>query len=743
MTIAQLGAVNTSALNVPGVLTQIIPPSVSVIAGVPTNLVGAVGSASWGPVNSPVVFGGNSISQFNQIFGAVNARKYDLGTAIQIMMQQGATSFDGVRVTDGTDTASNAALATVTAASVAAPGTGFSGADTVNLTSGTVLTVATTKMVTAPAVNSPGTSGSYVPNDTITLAGGTESTNAVLTVATTGVRAATVNAAGSGGTNGTQVVTGTTGTGTKFQAVVTVSGGAITAVQYISVAGAYTVNPTTLTAEPVTGAGLTGATLGISMGVVSTTVTTAGSYTVNGTAMTQGSTTSATGVGASFTATNANYGVLGVTLTTAGLSGSGAAVPQLTTSGSGINATFNLTLSSTVLTVTSIYTGSNGNNQVFTIAAGSNSTSAAPTWRVISSMPGFTPEIFDNIGGTGAAVWTNIANAINNGQSGLRGPSILLVAAAGSAATTPTAGTFSLSGGTDGASGVTSATEVGTDGTTRSGMYALRNSGCSQAMLADADDSTKWAAQLAYGMSEGTYMQLVAPAGTSIAACVALKQAAGIYNYGAKVCHGDWIYWFDSTNNIQRLVSPQAFFCGTLGNLSPQNSTLNSPMAGIIATQTSAANQVYSNTQLAQLGNVGIDVIANPCPGGAYFGAQFGRNSSTDPTVYGDNYTTMTNFIAKTYNATLGKFVGTLFSPTQAKTVKAACTNFGQTLVTPAAPNQDGMIAAYAVQMPTLTAPGVETINMQFQYLQVVTNIVANIEGGQTVQIASITSTPA
>ena len=739
MTIAQYGATNTAALNVPGVLVQIVPPSISVIAGVPTNLVGCVGSASWGPVNAPVTLGG---SQFSQMFGPVMARKYDLGTAIQIMTQQGAQAFDAVRVTDGTDTAANTVLATVTGASDAAPGTGYNGVDTVNLTSGTVITVATTKMVSAPTVNSPGTGGEYVPGDTITLAGGTESTNAVLTVATTQVVAATVNGAGSGGTNGTQTVTGTTGTGAKFTAVVTISGGIMTAVQYISFAGSYTVNPL-VTAAPVTGAGLSGSpTLALQMGVGSTTVTTAGSYTVNGTAMTQGSTTSATGVGASFTATNANYGILGVTLTTAGLSGSAAAVPQLTTSGSGIGATFNLTLSSTCLTGTSIYTGSGGNNQTLTIAAGSNSTPAAPTWRAISSMPGYSPEIFDNIGGTGAAVWTNIANAINNGQSGIRGPSILLVASAGSAATTPTAGTFSLSGGTDGASNVTSATELGVDGTSRTGMYALRNSGCSVVMLADADDSAKWATQLAYGQSEGSYMMLVEPSGTSIAASVALKQAAGIYNYDAKVCHGDWIYWFDTTNNIQRLVSPQAFFAGLLGNLSPQNSTLNKPMAGIVATQTSASNQTYSPAQLAQLGSVGIDVIANPCPGGAYFGAQFGRNSATDPTLNGDNYTRMTNFLALTFNAALGKWVGTLFSPTQAKALKASCTNFAQTLLTPPAPNQDGMIAAFAVQMPTLTAPGVETVSMQFQYLAVVTNIVANIEGGQTVSIASITSTP-
>ncbi len=79
------------------------------------------------------------------------------------------------------------------------------------------------------------------------------------------VQGASVYAGGSGGTNGTQTVTGTTGTGTKFQASVTVSGGAITAVNSISVAGSYTALPSVLNDEPVTGAGLSGAALSLAM----------------------------------------------------------------------------------------------------------------------------------------------------------------------------------------------------------------------------------------------------------------------------------------------------------------------------------------------------------------------------------------------------------------------------------------------------------------------------------------------
>ncbi len=133
--------------------------------------------------------------------------------------------------------------------------------------------------VTAATIQAAGTAGGFAPGDTVTMpTGAAVTTPAALNVATTGVVAATVAAGGSGGTTGTQTVTGTTGSGTKFQASVTVSGGAITAVNSISLAGAYTVNPATLTAEPVTGGGLTGATLNIKMGIATLGVTTAGVY---------------------------------------------------------------------------------------------------------------------------------------------------------------------------------------------------------------------------------------------------------------------------------------------------------------------------------------------------------------------------------------------------------------------------------------------------------------------------------
>ena len=235
----------------------------------------------------------------------------------------------------------------------AAAGTVYAPTDTVTLTGGTfsaatVLTVATTKIISA-AVNAAGTG--YVPNDTVTLAGGTFTTAGIFTVTHTKVVSATIVAAGSGGTNGAQTVTGTTGTGTKFQASVTITGGVITAVNSISLAGDYTANPT-IAADPVTGPGpLTGATLAVVMGVLTTTVTNAGVYSVNAAAFTQ-SATSGVGTGVTFNTTV--FGVNTVTVTTPGNYSVLPANPvaQGASSGAGTGATFTMTWSNTGLAAT-------------------------------------------------------------------------------------------------------------------------------------------------------------------------------------------------------------------------------------------------------------------------------------------------------------------------------------------------------------------------------------------------------
>jgi len=105
MPIYQQGSLNTTALVVPDLYVQIVPPQNLVLNGVPTNLVGLVGTASWGPVNQPVILA--TMANYATSFGPVVARKYDMGTNVATAVQQGAAAFRCVRVTDGTDTAAS------------------------------------------------------------------------------------------------------------------------------------------------------------------------------------------------------------------------------------------------------------------------------------------------------------------------------------------------------------------------------------------------------------------------------------------------------------------------------------------------------------------------------------------------------------------------------------------------------------------------------------------------------------
>ena len=140
---------------------------------------------------------------------------------------------------------------------------------------------------------------------------------------------------------------------------------------------------------------------------------------------------------------------------------------------------------------TAVYTGSLGNQIAAVLGTGSQ----AGTWRLTLALPGGTPEVYDNIGGTGAAFWQNLAAAVNDGQGPQRGPSLIVVANAGGYAGAPVAFTWTFvtgPAGTDGAN-VTARHSGGRGrGAADRACIALRGLGCSLALLADEDDATQW-----------------------------------------------------------------------------------------------------------------------------------------------------------------------------------------------------------------------------------------------------------
>ena len=126
---------------------------------------------------------------------------------------------------------------------------------------------------------------------------------------------------------------------------------------------------------------------------------------------------------------------------------------------------------------------------------------------------------------------------------------------------------------------------------------------------------------------------------------------------------GDWLWWSDQVNNTIRLVSPQGFAAGRLANLSPEQSSLNKQIYGVVGSQRtgtpgSSQNTTYSSADLSALLSAGIDLICNPQPGGSYWGIRGGLNTSSNAATNGDNYTRLTNYIAKTLAAGMGLVCG-------------------------------------------------------------------------------------
>lgn len=618
MPIFQQGSLNTTALIVPDLYVQIVPPNQLLLNGVPTNILGIVGTASWGPVNQPTIAGGPA--EYSQFFGPVVARKYDIGTQLALATLQGAQFFSIVRVTDGSDT---------------------------------------------------------------------QAQNAVS--ATDAIRPLTVG--------------GTPHTGDSLNIAITPNGGSLINVSYVML-----VTDTLITAAAALAALVNANTL-LSAAGINADVTGAATF-------------------------NLHYSGTAPTVTST-VTGSGTTTTLTTGSAT--------TLATTQLTFKSVYTGSYGNQELVNVSNGSQ----VGSWRVVVSMPGFVPETFDNIGVglKGNQVWQAIAQAISSGQNGIRGPSQYLSAVAGAGASTPVIAQYTLAGGTDGVTNITTATMLGVDTVPRTGMFAMRSQGISLGILADVSDSISWSTQVSFGLFEGIYMMIVGPPSDTLTnACgnTGTKAIAGIDSYAVKMIFGDYVYWFDTVNNLQRLVSPQGIFGGLLSNLSPQNSSLNKQVFGIIGTQKSLTGLNYTAADLQALATSGWDLIANPIPAGNMFGGRLGRNSSSNAVIHGDNYTRMTNYIAATLNRGMGLFVGQLQSrrpndKTRAA-AKATLDAFMQALLDQGMIDDFQNICDNSNNPAQRIALGYMQADCQVVYLAVVEYFIINLQGGQSVTINRVST---
>jgi len=394
----------------------------------------------------------------------------------------------------------------------------------------------------------------------------------------------------------------------------------------------------------------------------------------------------------------------------------------------------------TGMTLTALYSGTVGNSITANIAAGT----APNTFKLSVQRQGFTPEVYDNIAGSGATFWANAVTAVNQGQSGIRGPSQIVVASIGSSTAAPNVtNSYTLSGGSDGASGVTDNTLVGTDGLTRTGMYALRKSGVQVGNLVDCQTTATWTAQLAFGLQEGIYFHAANPPGASVTTSAANLATAGIDGYALNCLVGDWVYWQDNANGVQRMLSPATFTSALQAATSPEQSILNAPMGGVIATQRSLQNLPYSDSEIALAATSRLDVLTLGAPGGAYFACRTGRNISSNASTNGDNYTRMTNYVAFTIASAYGSVIGKPQTADLRRSTKSSMDAFFSNL------QRQGMIGnvnaptkpGWSVEIDATNNPfpqvalGYMQANVAVTYLSIVRYFLVNIEGGQTVSV--------
>ena len=397
--------------------------------------------------------------------------------------------------------------------------------------------------------------------------------------------------------------------------------------------------------------------------------------------------------------------------------------------------------------LTAIYSGVQGNNISIGLAVGAGSNTFTVTITPFSGQP----EIFPNISSTN--FWYNLYSAINNGITTFRGPSdYVRVSSYIPAVGEPTTGSFSLASGTDGRSGVVTATLLGSDtAQPRTGLYALRQQSPQVGVvwIAGSTDITLVPSEVAFATSEGCSVLFPFPTGTSTTSAVSSVSSIGQHDSSLAYVK-DWVYFFDVINNQVRLVSPLAFIGGTIVTYSPENSPGNKPVNLVIGTERNnpfSGSQPYTPSEVAQLENAGIMLITNPIPAGSQFGIRHGQTTSLNAATAPFEYWRMTSYLARSFAGTMGQFVDQLQSqnpqdPLRAQ-VKIMLNNFLTNL------QGLGQIDGFTVQCSFSSSPsakpglGVNTpasiaqhylyALVQVTYLSSVRFFVLSLQGGTTV----------
>lgn len=408
----------------------------------------------------------------------------------------------------------------------------------------------------------------------------------------------------------------------------------------------------------------------------------------------------------------------------------------------------------TVFTLTAQQTGSlpNGVNASGVVAnpaqaqctfASGSATGGNPVILVSITFPQQPVErYFVTAGGTGgyvaATFKANLLAAINTGTAN-SAPSPRWTASSGGSTLVPLTTAFSASGGTDGATTITSAVLIGVDGTVgRTGMYALRGAiQGGQFIFAGFSDFSQAQTIIAFNRTEGTRAAISAPLGTSTVTMQGLKATYSASDPTLDTCI-DWDQMIDPWSGQTIYVAPAAKVSGIFSSLDFYQDPSNKPYTGAVGIfATERSTTPLSQGEAATRQQSGIMYLTNPINRGAVWGLPHGKASDGVSNI---SDVRTANYIGLGLLQVLGPFVGEVQSQSQNDptrlAAKGAVNAFMGTLLLPI-PKISGYsnVMDLSNNTPTTISQGYLFDNLSVQTLAGVQFILVNEQVGTNVQI--------
>lgn len=304
------------------------------------------------------------------------------------------------------------------------------------------------------------------------------------------------------------------------------------------------------------------------------------------------------------------------------------------------------------IVLTAYYTGVGGNFPV-TFAAGT----LPNTVTVTMVRGGRFVETYKNLPSVGAGVfWANLKTALENGTVDQPPSKLVIPSSVSASAIAPALGTWNLSGGTDGRA-VNAAAILGTDGSSKTGAYALRslsNPSANIATFPGLHDTSVWVALKDLGNSEGFGTMFDHAKGTTTSAAKTAKNTLGIADPNSMQCLFFVRVW-DTQNAQQRLIPASSIIAGRMAILGPHESPGNKEVSGVIGTERD--DTPISFGEQGDLESNGLLFIMNPIPAGKVFGIRHGMSTSNNALTAPVEYSRMVNFVTREIDEIFGPFV--------------------------------------------------------------------------------------